>query len=181
MAEVGEKKPFNFLLAVKLTVIAAIVGAVGVIIYKLTKTQKKSKVLDATDSLAGKPTDAQGVLPDKTIEDAFITKFLAYQKKGGKLTAGAYAMSADVQPNYNTLNANVDKVYDAKSAVARTFDHTDQAIGVFRSLYSQYEINALKKRFQINKGRDLLEYLKTFLTEDDMNSLNGIISSKPAA
>ena len=181
MDEVGEKKSFNLIRAVKITAVVALASVIGIVIYKLTKTQKKSKVLDASDALAGKPTDTQGVLPDKNIEDAFITKYLAYQKGGGKLGGGAYAMSVDVQPNYNNLNANVDKVFDAKSSVARTFDHTDQAIGVFRSLYSQYEVNALKKRFKINKGRDLLEYLKTFLTEDDMNSLNGIISSKPAA
>ena len=129
----------------------------------ITKSAETQKVDSATGKASASSLDIQSDNPYIAFNPNYAgTIIKAYNDK-----FGANKFNSAYQ-SYKKLVTAADKLYDAKGLF---HDNNDEAYSTFRDIQTLFQLSQLSWYFNNKKGRDLLEYLKTFLNDNEMQPI----------
>jgi uncharacterized protein YktA (UPF0223 family) len=138
----------------------------------ITKSQDTKNVEGATGKASASSLDIQSDNPYIAFNPNYASTIIkAYNNKYG---AGKF--NSNYQ-SYKKLVTAADKLYDAKGLF---HDNNDEAYSTFRDIQTLFQLSQLAWYFNNKKGRDLLEYLKTFLNDSEMQPILDQVKNYPA-
>jgi hypothetical protein len=111
---------------------------------------------------------------DKNLESNLSNKyltaepFLEFRKKTG------FKVPTYVEDSL--INGFVKRLYDSKGFFN---DDEDNVYSIFRSAQSKLQVSCFAYYFNQIKGRNLIEYLSSFLNSSEIARINEIIDKKP--
>ena len=143
---------------------AAILGvATYLIVQHFNRVSLGKQIIDEIDN-----GDKYGNYQDLQFSDAFNINFYK-QAPGNKL----YTM--------DSASSEAEKLYDAKSTLfAGLFNNdTEAVLSFFKNVSNWAKISQVAYRFNVlHDGKDLYEYLNSFMSSDDMQKIQDFIKTK---
>ena len=99
---------------------------------------------------------------------------LAFKKKFPK---GKWYNSIQLGMESKEYIELMEKIWSAKGGLLN--DDEEKAISVFRRIETQYQLSFLSLLFSQYHKKDLLEFLKGFLDENEMEKINNLVRNYP--
>ena len=142
--------------------------------FGIKKTEEEEKVDKATEEAAGTSTETNVNNPYLSFNPNYsIALIKAFSKKYPKKTFDVKKQ----MPTDSTQQATIVKtILDAP----RFFnDNEDSLYDVFRNIETQYQLARVSKLFSILYKKDLLEYLKGFLSANELKPILDQVKNYP--
>jgi hypothetical protein len=142
--------------------------------FGISKTESQQTIDTGTTAAAGSTIEAQSNNPYLSFSPQYRTALmLAYKKKYPNKIFNVGQQYKFSTSEYLDM---AQRIYDAKGFFK---DNENSVFDIFRNLQTQYQVSLLANSLSILKKKDLLEYLKTFMDDENLREVLDIIKNYP--